>query len=303
MAKIFELAGELILGTRLRKLADKFLDEVSMVYKLAGVEFETSWFALFFLLDKKQKVTISELAYDLGVSQSAVSQIVSNLEKRDLVKLESLKTDKRLRFVSLTDEGRELVYRVKPIWHFIRIRMRELLNKGKHSRYMLEALSELEKTFESSSLATLVMEDLSAQALRVETFSECRCDIERLKQMLFRWVQMHGAPSIEFINDAEKIIKNNRTLVALRADEPVAMVIVRMHKNRTAAFLMKNPTENGTVESILLEAFLKTAENREKMSIYVPCSFRDEILFREGFVRSRRESFSDELAPLCVYER
>ena len=76
--------GYLIFGSRLRRLSEYFLAEVNKVYGQQGIAFDASWFPLFYLLSVKDKLTLMDIATELEVSHSAVSQLVTNLKGKGL---------------------------------------------------------------------------------------------------------------------------------------------------------------------------------------------------------------------------
>ena len=60
----YRRTGELILGTRLRRLSERILADVSRVYREMSIPFETSWFPLFHLLHERGSLSVTEVARD-----------------------------------------------------------------------------------------------------------------------------------------------------------------------------------------------------------------------------------------------
>ncbi|MEJ2628142.1 MAG: helix-turn-helix domain-containing protein, partial [bacterium] len=77
MANFYRRVGELILGTRLKRISDKFLTDVSKIYKKLNIPFEVSWFPIFYLLNEKGKLSVTDLARELEITHSAVSQMIN----------------------------------------------------------------------------------------------------------------------------------------------------------------------------------------------------------------------------------
>ena len=78
-------AGELIFGTRLKRISERFLMDVSKVYKHLDIPFETGWFPIFYLLRERENLSVTEIARELEVTHSAISQAVTVLEKKKLM--------------------------------------------------------------------------------------------------------------------------------------------------------------------------------------------------------------------------
>jgi DNA-binding MarR family transcriptional regulator len=149
--------GYLIFGSRLRRLSEYFLAEVNKVYAQAGIAFDASWFPLFYLLQSKSQLTLMDIANELEVSHSAVSQLITNLKKKGLVKTSRCEEDGRRQWVMLTKKGAELLQEVLPVWKGIEAAMEELVSENKQSSKILEAIGALERAVENDPLAGRIM--------------------------------------------------------------------------------------------------------------------------------------------------
>jgi len=158
---LYRQLGELLFGSRLKRLSDRFLVDVSKIYQSQGIKFEPSWFPIFFLLDKKQKSTLKTIAEELEVSHSAISQMVNTLEKKELLRVMVDEEDKRQRLITFTPKGKEVLEKVKPIWQALEETMKELFSSGKNSQVLLGALEEVEEAMEEQFVVTKVMEKLN----------------------------------------------------------------------------------------------------------------------------------------------
>ncbi|MBQ9942539.1 MAG: MarR family transcriptional regulator [Christensenellaceae bacterium] len=86
-------------------------------------------------------VTISSLAEGLGVSRSAVSQLVGQLEKKGLLRRETSLQDRRYVYAFLTEEGRSFIRREQEYCHY----MSELIMHGLEEREKLQLSAVMEK--------------------------------------------------------------------------------------------------------------------------------------------------------------
>ncbi len=152
--------GSLMLGTRFSRAGKSFLNEICEIYKSLEIDFEPSWFPLFFLLDKKGDVPVSSIAQELETTQSAASQLVTALEKKKLVRSEKSDVDKRVKIVSFTEKGRALQAQITPIWKSMEKNMNLILSKGENSGKLLVALGEIEELMSQNSLSEIVLEEL-----------------------------------------------------------------------------------------------------------------------------------------------
>lgn len=106
--------GYLVFGSRLRRLSEYFLMEVNKVYEQAGIPFDASWFPVFYLLSKQQPLPMIDISEQLEISHSAVSQMVTNLKKKGLLKTTPCKEDGRRQLVAFSKKGRNYCNRYNP---------------------------------------------------------------------------------------------------------------------------------------------------------------------------------------------
>ena len=82
----YESLGYLVFGSRLRRLSEAFLSDVNKIYHTHKLKFDASWFPVFYILSRKQAVSIRDISNELNISHSAVSQLVSSLQQKGLVR-------------------------------------------------------------------------------------------------------------------------------------------------------------------------------------------------------------------------
>lgn len=147
--------GFLVFGSRLRRLSEYFLMEVNKVYEQAGIPFEASWFPVFYLLGREQPMPLIDIAAQLEVSHSAISQLVNSLKKKGLVNTAPCPDDGRRQLVMLTRKGEELLQQVQPVWAAITKAMNELADEK-----ILHAVSAMEKNVQEEALASRIQKQL-----------------------------------------------------------------------------------------------------------------------------------------------
>jgi len=148
----YRQSGFLIFGSRLKRLGDMFINDVNKIYKAHHIAFDASWFPVFYLLSQKQELSIKEIAEDLKVSHSAVSQLLTNLQQKGLVKSAVSKTDARHKVITLTAKGEKLLQKIKPIWDALKLAMDELVTETPGSKQILSALKDIEDNILEQSI-------------------------------------------------------------------------------------------------------------------------------------------------------
>ena len=149
----YEKLGQLILGSRLRKLSERLMLEMANIYKSRGIEFEPGWFHIMYLLSENEKMSITQISDVLQVSHPSVIQVIGVLEKRDIVKISIDSNDKRKRMVELSVIGSCLLERIKPVWNEIDQMMIAFLSEGEFSPHLLKAIAEIENNLEAKPLS------------------------------------------------------------------------------------------------------------------------------------------------------
>jgi DNA-binding MarR family transcriptional regulator len=152
--------GYLVFGSRLRRLSEYFLMEVNKVYEQAGIPFDASWFPVFYLLSKQQPVPMIDIAEQLEISHSAVSQMVTNLKKKGLLKTTPCKEDGRRQLVAFSKKGEELLQQIQPVWEAITSTMEALVTENKQSQQILAAIAQIEQAVQQKPLSERIRQQL-----------------------------------------------------------------------------------------------------------------------------------------------
>jgi len=104
--QFYELAGQMALGSRLRQLGEVLIGEAEKIYMAYDVEIDPRWFPVFYMLTVKESAGITELADDIGQTHPAVSQVVRDMIKRNIVTTRKCPEDARVNKAELTEKGR-----------------------------------------------------------------------------------------------------------------------------------------------------------------------------------------------------
>jgi DNA-binding MarR family transcriptional regulator len=148
----YQQSGVLAFGSRLRRLSEAFLADVNSIYKHHGIRFDAAWFPIFYMLANNGALSIREISLELEVSHSAASQLVSKLQEKGLVRTGIDKTDARKKVVTFTTKGNKLLQQVQPIWMAVQKAMDELLQETPHGKLLMTGISELEKSFQQTTI-------------------------------------------------------------------------------------------------------------------------------------------------------
>ncbi len=144
--------GFLVFGSRLKRLGDTFINDINKVYKDHKIGFDASWFPVFYILSQKKEVSIKEIADDLKVSHSAISQLTSSLQQKGFIKSVVSKKDARNKAITFTAKGEKLLQKIRPVWIALEKAMNELVEESASSKKILKALTAVETGLHTKDL-------------------------------------------------------------------------------------------------------------------------------------------------------
>ncbi len=148
----YQQLGFLVFGSRLRRLSESFLSDVNDIYKAHKIPFDAAWFPVFYILSQEGEVSIRQISNQLGISHSAASQMVSNLQEKGYIKSSVSKKDARHKVVAFTPKGQKLLQKIQPVWAALQTAMRELGGGEEESQKLLYALTQVEERMEKKTL-------------------------------------------------------------------------------------------------------------------------------------------------------
>ena len=160
---IVKQLGHLAIGTRFRMLTDSLMQDADKIYKSLDLDFEPRWFTVFYLINQKSPITVTEITEQLGYSQPAVTQIANSLTKKKLIKSVKGKVDSRKKLFTITPKGKELLLKLIPIWQDIENAVKELMDSTGYD--VLFILSKLESELDSKSIHSRVMEKIKKRQI------------------------------------------------------------------------------------------------------------------------------------------
>ena len=148
----YESLGYLVFGSRLRRLSEAFLADVNKIYASHDLSVDAAWFPVFYILARQETVSIKDISDELGISHSAVSQLISSLQQKGLTKTSTASDDARKKVVAFTTKGKKLQQQVQPVWDALQQAMEALVQEGKHSKTILTAIGEIEQGLQNESV-------------------------------------------------------------------------------------------------------------------------------------------------------
>lgn len=160
MTLVAEL-GALALSSRLKSLSDRWYDDVDAAYRAHGSELQARWFPVLRALDLRGPLAVGEIAREVGLSHSAVSQLATRLARDGWVQRQR-GGDRRERRLVLSAKSIEAMRHARPLWLAMRASVEARLQATGVD--LLDVLAQLERGLESAPFA----EDVTRRVRQAE---------------------------------------------------------------------------------------------------------------------------------------
>jgi DNA-binding MarR family transcriptional regulator/ribosomal protein S18 acetylase RimI-like enzyme len=111
--------GALGLASRLKVLSERCYDLVDQSYAEHGIGLQARWFPLLRVLQLRGPSTVGDIAREIGLTHSAVSQLANRLGRAGLLERGS-GGDRRQRVLGLSAKAEAELKRARPLWQAMR---------------------------------------------------------------------------------------------------------------------------------------------------------------------------------------
>jgi len=223
--EFLEQLGFLGFGTRLKILSDRIMNEAGKAYEQSGIYFEARWFTTFYLISKsKDPVTISEIANKLNMSHPAIIKITNALLKKDFICSSHGDADKRKRFLTISQKGKEILPKLNPLWKAFSTASKELFTDSGID--MLSVISKFEKALNKRSLTERVISNYQAnksnEIIIIEYSKNLKKDFQDLnKEWIKKYVILNEIDQKILNNPESEIVNKNGMIYFALIDEQV----------------------------------------------------------------------------------
>jgi len=153
---IYEKAGKMALGSRLRRLGELFAEQSAQVYPVYGIDIQPKWFPVYYALSNGEEKSITEIAVEIGHSHPSVSTIVKEMMKKGLVTAATAKGDGRKNFVKLSETGLSINEKIQAQYTDVNAAIENAFAETQYNLW--KAIEEWEFLLEQKSLMRRVEE-------------------------------------------------------------------------------------------------------------------------------------------------
>jgi DNA-binding MarR family transcriptional regulator/ribosomal protein S18 acetylase RimI-like enzyme len=239
---LIEELGTLAFASRLRRLSERLLRDVSLTYRAEDLNFEARWFPVFYLLWRQSPLAVTAIAQRLHLTHPAVNQVAGAMSKAGLLVSARDSRDDRRRLLSLSPAGKSLARQLQPIWQDIQEATAELVSASGID--LLGGIAQVEKSLDEANMCERVRARRKERQLAaveiVDYKPRYRKDFEKLN---LEWIEKYFVvePSDKRVLDdpqGQIVAKGGRVLFA-RLDHRIVGTVALIKHDKTTFELTK----------------------------------------------------------------
>jgi DNA-binding MarR family transcriptional regulator/N-acetylglutamate synthase-like GNAT family acetyltransferase len=194
--------GPLAFASRLKRISERLMRDVSHIYRELDVEFQARWFPVMYLLGQKSPLAVTEVARELGMSHPAINQIAAGMSKAGLLVSTRDSHDDRKRMLSISAAGGRVMTSLVPVWRDIEAATQEVIKEGGSN--LLEILNRVELALDEKDM----YERVKARIRRRQY------EAVEIIDYLPQYKSQFKALNIEWLRKYFTVEKNDRTLLS-----------------------------------------------------------------------------------------
>ena len=256
--------------TRLKRISDTMLHDGRRMYKKLGVDLEPNWFVIFRLLEKHDKLPVTQIAVEIGMSHPSVIAIINKMKKAGYLSDSKEAGDNRVRLISLTPKARKKLPEFERIWAAGMSAYKRLFADVDVVRF----LDGVEKAYSEDSFQNRAESEIE-NAGNVEIVTYRKSYAKHFADLNYEWIaKSYGVEDHDReILDApeESIIRPGGQIFFARVKGDVAGTVALENHSSDSFELVKmavSPSFRGLgIGDSLIEACIEYARKKGKKSI------------------------------------
>jgi DNA-binding MarR family transcriptional regulator len=292
----------LAIGSLTKRLTDILFTQVQDLYTKRGHDFKPVWFSFLLALKKADGLDLKSLAAKRGVSPSAASQVVKELERKGLATTVTNKTDSRFIFIQITEKGIHALNDLVPELKLLEDVFTELLGPDKD--LILNRLSFFEQQLKRKA----IHERLSS-SIKIKPYSSNFQ--EQFKELNREWLselfELTAYDNEQLANPEHSILaQGGQILLACDESELLGTIALLHHSDQACEISKMTVAKNyrgQNIGKLLLESIINQAKQKSYgyIILYANSKLESAIHLYEkfGFYRVPIDSEGDKYGSRC----
>ncbi|MCI5059040.1 MAG: bifunctional helix-turn-helix transcriptional regulator/GNAT family N-acetyltransferase [Flavobacteriales bacterium] len=271
-----EYLGAKALGSRLKRLSENMMREVAQVYEDNDIEFEPKWFPTVQLLLKHEMLAIKEIAEELDVTHSSISQILTGMKKKGFIEEMNSDKDNRIKLMKLTKKAKEQAHALQPMWSDFGSVIEEI---EQHSGLQfVNALSEFELSFKDKGIRERMKNKTQQRLLdevKIIDYSEEHAEV--FKNLNYEWLEEYFVVESEdkkvLTNPKGYILDRGGLILMAEYQNDIVGTVALIHEGNgvyeIAKMAVSTKCRGKQIGKKLMQAILEKASELKPKTVYL----------------------------------
>lgn len=160
---IFDQAGTMAIGSRLRIFSEKITEDAAAIYKMYNIPIEPKWWPVFYILSRENNKAITDIAKEIGHSHPSVSKIVREMSRAGLLQEKKDTKDKRKNLVSLSSKGQKVALQIEDTYKDVTKAVNDVLEQTRNNLW--KAIDEFEYMLDQKNLLERVRDNKKSREM------------------------------------------------------------------------------------------------------------------------------------------
>ncbi len=179
--------GPLALGSRLKRLSDRLMQDGIKIYKHVGLDFEPKWFPVYYYLAEIGPSSVMEIARGVGITHPSVNQIAKEMISKGYVAAYKDPKDKRKRVLALSSLGKSQKSSLQRIWRVIDQVITDLIAESDQD--LLDKIHALEENLQKTSFEQRFLSQIENPTNKITIVPYRNEFAEAFKQINQTWIE------------------------------------------------------------------------------------------------------------------
>jgi len=222
--------GPYAVVARMKRASDAMLHDGKRMYRELGLDIEPNWFAVFILLQRHPRLTVTEVADKLGLAHPSVISIVNKMLAAGYVEEARSPDDTRKRHLSLSAKARERLPDFQRVWDAAAACIKRMMRDSD----ILGVLDNLESAISERGFRERTLAELDkARTVRIVEFQDQYS--KAFAELNYEWIskyytiEAHDREQLD--NPRQCIIDRGGQIFFALIDDEVAGTVAMIRMN------------------------------------------------------------------------
>ncbi|MBS2040062.1 GNAT family N-acetyltransferase [bacterium] len=194
--------GALTLASRMKRLADRFQNDVGVVFRERHISLEPRWVTIYYLLARDGAMSVVEIARALHISHPAVHQVAQEMLKAGYLVQSRDQKDGRRRLLTLSDLALAVLPEMQKLWEDVERAAMLVIQESGYD--VLSVLERLEWELDQKPFHQRIRDTAKGKQLEEVVIVEFQPEMAQVyRELVLDWVRTDYQVEPEDLRQAE----------------------------------------------------------------------------------------------------